>query len=265
MKIEELVCEIAQSKNYRDVCPATIERIVAGEIPKYKSASDVLKSAKTKLHQITQSFFGSAQKKSAQKYFDAYTRTSNETEKINILNNICTLHSSTKERLAFAAQFYEDIFSHLPPIQTLADIACGLNPILLTQFAKNKNISISAYDIDLGSIEILNQFFSTISPQNTAEGRDILQDIPNGKFDVVLLFKILPLLEQQQKGYYKTLLTTLDTKHFVITFPTKTLGGKSIGMQNFYSTNFEEFLKTSPHKIVFKKEYQNELLYIIAK
>jgi hypothetical protein len=56
---------IKSSKKYNSVCDETILRISENEIGKYKSDKEVIKSVKTKLHQITGAFIGGEEIKKA--------------------------------------------------------------------------------------------------------------------------------------------------------------------------------------------------------
>jgi len=94
---------------------------------------------------------------------------------------------------------------------------------------------------------------------------DILSKIPTVATDVVLLFKIIPLLEQQKKDYYRQLINELQAKYIVVTFPTKTMSGKSVGMLENYTKQFDEFVESSGFQTLFRKSYRNELLYIITR
>ncbi|MCL2518618.1 MAG: hypothetical protein FWF15_08655 [Oscillospiraceae bacterium] len=234
---------IKNSKKYSNICDETINRIIADESKKYKSEKDVVKSVKTKLHQISGAFY--------------------ETKKIDVNDDIMQImrcHVSTLERIDFVFEMYEDIFKNVPKSDTVLDVACGFNPFILP-FLKVKQYY--AVDINVDNVNLLNEFFRLNNLNGFAYAGDVLYKIPEIESDVVFLFKILPLIEQQKKGYSKFLLDNLKSDWFVITFPTKSLSGKDYGMYNFYRNFMKE--NFPDYDYIFEREYKNELLLILKR
>lgn len=95
---------------------------------------------------------------------------------------------------------------------------------------------------------------------------DVLCDnfIPDGSWDMVLLMKLLPVLEAQRRGSARSLLEKLPIPTIVVTFPTRTLGGRSVGMERHYAEWFESIL---PEPLVIRSHYTfaNELIYILDR
>ena len=56
MEIDACIHAVKATKKYNFICDETVVRIVQNEIVKFKSEKDVVKSVKTKLHQITGAF-----------------------------------------------------------------------------------------------------------------------------------------------------------------------------------------------------------------
>ena len=98
-------------------------------------------------------------------------------------------------------------------VNSILDIACGLNPVayvLSDNF--DSRVRYEATDINLDNIELVNKILSLYDLQAKIYGSDILCDIPNGEWDVVFLFKIVPLLEQQKKGYFRSIIEQINYK-----------------------------------------------------
>ena len=112
-------------------------------------------------------------------------------------------------------------------------------------------------------MNLLNEFFKINNLNGHAYAGDVLYKVPEYECDVVFLFKILPLLEQQKKGYSKYLIDNLNSSNFVITFPTKSLSGKDYGMYNFYRNFMRE--NFTYYDFIFESEYKNELLIILER
>ncbi|MBT2159540.1 hypothetical protein KK449_18395 [Clostridioides difficile] len=71
------------------------------------------------------------------------------------------LHISTKERSSFYKEFYNDIFRVVGNVNSILDIACGLNPVayvLSDNF--DSRVRYEATDINLDNIELVNKILS---------------------------------------------------------------------------------------------------------
>jgi len=50
-----------------------------------------------------------------------------------------------------------------------------------------------------------------------------------------------------------------------VTFPTRSLGGRNVGMATQYRRFFVAYLERSGHRLALEKEYPSELLFLIEK
>lgn len=252
---------IKSSKKYGSVCDETILRISENEIGKYKSDKEVIKSVKTKLHQITGAFIGGEEIKKASSLLENI----NPDNLSDTIGCILALHASSAERMGFSDELYRDIFAVTGNIGPILDIACGFNPFFIPLMPGGNSLKYYATDINVEIIGLLNEFFRLTGTTGSAFAGDILYRTPDLKVHNVLLFKILPLIEQQQKGYSQQLINQLNTEFITITFPTKSLSGKNVGMARFYGDIMESRFPTVRFEYCLKKEYSNELLFIIRK
>ena len=88
---------------------------------------------------------------------------------------------------------------------------------------------------------------------------DLNVEIPSEAVDVTFIFKFMPLLKKSEQ---LNLLNKLNTKYIVVSFPTRSISGKNVGMKENYSNNFKELIK-GHFIIVGEIEFQNEILFII--
>ena len=249
---------IKTSKNYRDICNKTIEKLIEQETPKYKKNKDIEQSVRTKLHLWAKMFFSDFNKSKK-------TLIDGENLDRDFYLQVLKRHCSTAERYDFLEEFFDDILSVLGDVESIIDIGCGFNPVSYICFAKKHVKNYFAYDIVGECIEFLNLCFKHLKKDYVAEVLDASQDIPKTKVDVVFLFKILPLLEQQKQGKVKELLGSLNANKFVVTYPTKTVGGKNVGMFNKYKEDLKKLCDECNLKLVFEKEYKNEVVFIVQK
>jgi 16S rRNA (guanine(1405)-N(7))-methyltransferase len=251
--------EVKNSKKYNSIYDETIRRICAEEQSKFNKRKEIVKSIKNKLHQISKSYFLGS--------FSREIKRLDNGEEIDI-NNLLKAHTSTNERLSFSEEFYDDIFGVVGKVDSILDIACGLNPIMLGEYFSLKGFEVKEYiaqDINLGALKAVNCYFDVAKRPVTIEASDLLITIPAVSTELALLLKIVPLLEQQKKDYYAQVINDLQTGYIVVTFPTKTMSGKNVGMSDYYRNLFNDFILSSDFKVLFTKEYDNELLYILAR
>jgi len=249
---------IKTSKNYKGICPKTIENLVLRETPKFKKNKDIEQSVKTKLHLWAGMFFEDFNR--SKKMLENGEKTDEE-----FYLQVLKRHCSTRERFDFLEEFYLDILTALNDLNSIIDIGCGFNPLAYVLFAKNSAKNYYAYDIVGECIDFLNLCFKDLNKDYNAELLDITQQQVEKECDVAFLFKILPLIEQQKPGFSKNIIEGLKVKNFVITYPTKTVGGKIVGMLNKYQEDLKKLCEECSLKIIFQKEYKNEIMFILEK
>jgi 16S rRNA (guanine(1405)-N(7))-methyltransferase len=79
--------------------------------------------------------------------------------------------------------------------------------------------------------------------------------------DVVFLFKVLPCLEQQEKGAGLRVLSSLSARYAIASFPTRSLGGFNKGMSENYG-RYARSLAEELRAKVQEMEFASETFYI---
>ena len=97
---------IKTSKNYRDICNKTIEKLIEQETPKYKKNKDIEQSVRTKLHLWAKMFFSDFNKSKK-------TLIDGENLDRDFYLQVLKRHCSTAERYDFLEEFFDDILSVL--------------------------------------------------------------------------------------------------------------------------------------------------------
>src|SRR5207249_948451 len=133
-------------------------------------------------------------------------------------------HASTRERLPILDQFYATIFAELPPINSVLDLACGLNPLAIPWMPLMPNARYYAYDIYQPEIDFLNIALGMLGVEGHYESRDITQSPPEQHAALALILKTIPCLEQLDKQAGAHLLQTIDARYLLISFPIHSLG-----------------------------------------
>lgn len=247
---------LLSAKKLRDLCPDTIRRVFFECLPKYKSLKDADKATRTELHRITGAFVTPEHLAEAEKLLSAWRTGDDET-----LAKALALHASTKERLPLADTdaMYDHVCSAIGRPQSILDLACGFNPIYLA----SRGFDVTGLDLHGGAIHLINRWGEAQHLPVRAQTADLLTPgcLPEGSFDLALMMKLLPILETQQTGSALRLIDSAPAKVLLVSFPTKTLGGRGVGMEAHYSQWFENLVPQE--RIIERFTHGSELIYLI--
>jgi len=157
------------------------------------------------------------------------------------------------ERQEFNKELYKKIFKITKKPKKILDLGCGLNPI----YFPYKNIEYIAVDTNKQALKKVKKHFK----KNKISGKVLNLNITSPSIkkikdiDIVFSFKVLDALPRKS---VKNLLQNIQTKWFIVSFPTRTVSGKR--MQKPRRKWFESISKI--HKII---RFHNEIFYIIKK
>lgn len=250
--------KLLQSKNYRGVCPDTVRRVWGECQQKYKKPKDAEKAAREALHGITGAFM--TPQEATQLGYDMHAWYCNKTDLG--LERMLSRHASTRERLPLAEMdaLYASIFAVTGRPRSVLDLACGVNPLYLGA----RGIETFGVDISGAAVDAVNRFGEVYGMPVSAACADVLCPgaIPERRFDVALLFKLLPLLERQRSGAASGVMNAVNTEWLVVSFPTRTLGGRNVGMAAHYCEWMEAHLPAR-RGIAGRFETRNELFFML--
>ena len=253
--------KLLQSKKYRGVCPDTIYRLWSECERRYKKPKDVDRAVREALHGITGAFLTPAEVSEcawAMQNWHAGGRTDAQLE--NILNK----HASTRERLPLESMdaLYARIFEIAGKTDRVLDLACGINPVYLGA----RGLNATGVDISGDAVRLINAFGENCGLPVRGICADLLCPgaIPRERFDLCLMFKVLPLLERQRAGAAMAVMSAVDAASIAVSFPTRTLGGRNVGMTAHYSEWMENHLPTSK-TVSGRFEAENELFYVLKE
>jgi 16S rRNA (guanine(1405)-N(7))-methyltransferase len=264
METTRLVQTLQASSKYRHVCPALMARIGARELAVRKTFKEAVKETKNRLHQIAGAYLDSrpryetwlAELSSAQAEGAPAGRA--------VCRKIMEHHASTRERLPILETFYTTMLAELPPIRCALDVACGLNPLAIPWMPLAPDAAYFACDIHTDQTQFLNRLFPLFGIDGVAETRDVIADPPPQTADLALVLKLLPVLEQQEKGSDLRLLRALKARYLLVSFPTRSLGGRGKGMTENYAARF--LAMTATENWALKRfEFATELAFLVAK
>lgn len=264
-ELERLLQAVLTSAKYREISPDLIRNIGRQELGKRRNLKEAVKSTKNRLHQVCGAYLDR---------HEHYEQWVNELERIRAGDDQSALrefskrvmgyHASTRERLPILEQFYGTLLAEAAPVQSVLDIACGLNPLAMPWMPLAKEASYYACDIYRPMLTFLEQYMEMLGIRGRAEVRDVLQDCPTEEVDVALVLKTLPCLEQIEKQAGSRLLHTLRAKRIIVSFPVHSLGGKSKGMADYYESHFQAMVANEPWDIQ-RIQFATELVFVVKK
>jgi 16S rRNA (guanine(1405)-N(7))-methyltransferase len=264
-QVDQLLEAVLKSSKYRNVCQNLIRNIGTHELLKRQDLRSAIKSTKNKLHQISGAYF---LRKPNYVLWLEKLRNAKELESGGPFRRICTeimsYHYSTRQRLNVLNQFYVRIFSFLPPIHSVIDLACGFHPLALPWMPLPRDMNYYAFDIYSDLTSFLNDFMVIADVEGCAESRDILQDTPKIKADLAFLLNALPCLEQVEKSASLSILEALNADFLVVSFPAHSLGGRKRDMRGHHRASFKR-LTQGKEWDVQELEFEAELAFLIHK
>jgi len=259
--LQSLIEAVCQSPKYAYIDRGLIANLAEKELAKGRSSKEAQKAVRSKLHQIAGSYL--EHKIGYAQWFERLNQLPHELTHPDVrqfCREMMLEHTSTDERLPSIEHFYTDILRDLPPITSLIDLACGLNPLSLPWMPLAPAARIHTCDIYTDLIDFLNQFYAYFGLNAKADICDLINNVPGMHFQLALLLKTIPCLEQVEKTIGKRLLDQIDADILLVSFPVKTLGGRSIGMRQFYETHFQELVAGKNWRIS-RFEFADELVF----
>jgi 16S rRNA (guanine(1405)-N(7))-methyltransferase len=249
------VLSIINSRKYRPLYPALVERIFTRCVERYGEAA-AESEARTILHQIWGSYYPVRPDfKKLWEKFQSEVAAGNREQAIEM---VLRLHASSAERLPFLDEFYKKIFAIVGRPRLIVDHGCCLDPIAAERFGLPEGSTYQAFDIDVEEVEFLQKACALLGygDQVRVAAGDVIADA-SVPADVVFMLKLLPVLEQQQKGSAREVLLKQRAKWLVVSYPVASLSGKEKGMTEFYTNQFLDMvdgLGWEVHKLLFPTE-----------
>jgi 16S rRNA (guanine(1405)-N(7))-methyltransferase len=264
-ELEALVDKIKASRKYRNTCEDTIRSCVEDALPKYRRTKDAIKAAKTKLHRIQAAYLGNV---SFQDDLDTLAKSYSHRdmdEAKAICLKLMRQHASTRERIPILDRFYKEIFAVTGAPRRILDAACGIHPLSIPWMDLPDGASYWAYEIDSRLVSCLNTYFGAIGfERSQAFLKDVICTPPTETGDIAFVMKMVPCLERREKGCSIRLLETLKVRHIVVSFPIKSLSGRSKHMPSFYSQFFHDMVDGRGWEVT-KLPIREELVFVVNK
>ena len=260
--IIKLVEAVQESAKYRSVCPELIFRVGRKELATRPSLKIAIKETKNTLHQIAGAYLDSVPR-----YAD-WQRELEAAHGPEAIRELClrwmAQHASTRERLPFLETFYPAVLAEIGTIRSVIDIACGLNPLSLPWMGLGPEVRYDSCDLYGDMMGFVAAFLQRIGQAGSAQVCDAAVTPPGQEADLALILKFLPVLEQTERGSTLAWLQRLHAPVLLVSFPTRSLGGRGKGMAEHYETRFRETIRPQGWNVL-RFAFPNELCFLIRK
>ncbi len=260
-----IISAVLQKPKYEHIQADLVERLAARELAKGRKTKEAVKEVSAKLHQIGAAYFKLAPQYA--RWLEELVTLSHDPAHEDVRAfclQVMQAHSSTAERLSILAEFYADILAPIGPLESVFDLACGLNPLALPWMPLKAGARYYGCDIFSDLIAFDNAFLAHCGLQANLIPADIFQYEFQQPVQAALLLKSLPCLEQLEKGAASALLEAIPAKYLLISYPIRSLGGKSKGMRQTYSAQFESLTAGRKWKVT-RYEFSSELAFLVEK
>lgn len=263
-ELAEIVAEVRKGAKYRDLDEGLVRAAVEREAGWQKNRRELIKAVRTRLHQAAGVYLGQGfEERAALEELERLAR--GDLEGLHQFSlRWMGQHASTRERLPILEPFYAGILEALPAFSSLADYACGLNPLFFPFLPRLAGCRLRGYDVHPGMITVLNRFFALSGLNGQAQVLDLSAELPGAGTDVALLLKAVPCLDQLERGLGWRVLEGIAARWVVVSFPGASLGGHEKGMVANYGARFAEWVQDKPWR-VSRLDFPGELVFVVEK
>lgn len=264
-QIDQIVARVRESAKYQAISADLIRGVARRELAARRNLKEAIKATKNKLHQVAGAFLDARPPYAAwlAQLRDAQAEGPQAQRRACI--DVMQHHASTRERLPILAHFYERIFAQLPPINSVLDVACGLNPLAREWMPLAPGAQYYACDLYADMVDFLNEFFALAGIGGSAGVCDLISGPPAQAVDLALVLKALPPLDQLAKDGGSTVLRALNARWLLVSFPAQSLGGREKHMSAHYGERFGTLAAAEGWPLIERFEFAGELAFLVEK
>lgn len=263
--LEELVQQVRANDKYAAIDIDLICAIGRTELNKRASLKEAVKTTRNKLHQV-----GSAYQEVPIPYArwkDLLRELPTDLAQPTVQEFLASnrrMHASTQERESIAGSFFKETLAALGPIESVLDLASGLNPLNIGSMPLASDCTYLAVDIYADMVDYLNEFFAHFGIKGNASLCNLTHQIPEQQVQVAFLLKTIPCLEQIDKNAGQRILEGIRAENILVSFPSRSLGGRSKGMVQNYEAHFNQLIAGKDWH-VSRFEFPGELAFLVRK
>ncbi len=257
-----LVDSVRASGKYSTIAPQLIAHLVEIELEKRQRPKEVVKAVKNRLHQVVGAYTD------VRPRYGEWLKLLGGAETPEALRVACRTimegHASSRERLGMLEEFYTTLLGDLPPIHSVIDVACGLNPLAIPFMPLMPDARYLAVDVMTDLMAFLGEAIRLVGMQSEVQVGDVTRAMPSHQADVALVIKAIPCLQQIDRTVGIGLIEALLARCVIVSYPVRSLGGNEKGMRAHYADAFNSLVDGKGWQVE-RFDFADELAFRIIK
>jgi 16S rRNA (guanine(1405)-N(7))-methyltransferase len=264
-KINDFLVKVTGKSKYKNIHPELVISLIKEEMTNRRSEKEIIKAVAGKLHQVAAAYFQQepAYDKWSERLKDCSENVHSDEAKL-ICAEMLGCHSSTNERLPIIKDFFKKTLASIAPVESIIDLACGLNPLAVAWMPVTHDATYYGCDIFTDMTDFLNEFYEHMHLIGQFTTCDLTEMHFPYKAKVAFLLKTLPCLEQLNKGIGPEILERIPADYLLISYPVRSQGGHPKGMGKTYETQFNEIAEINGWDFQ-RFEFESELAFLVRK
>jgi len=254
----DLAARILGSAKYRNLDPELVHRVAAEAAGRFRNRAEAEKYARRKLHQAFGAFVSGSPAEAVRTAVAAVT--SGTAGVREAARAAMAAHSSSAERLEWLVPFYDQVAAWCGRPGSVADLACGLNPLAIPWMTLAPDACYWACEADGALVAALAGLGEIMPVRFRAVTCDLVASPPELSADVALLLKTVPTLQQQADGAAGRVLRNLTCAHVIVSFPRRSLSGRRAYSDDAGATA-ERLAAESSYRVAGAAEFGDELVF----
>jgi 16S rRNA (guanine(1405)-N(7))-methyltransferase len=255
---DDLTQRILSSAKYRNLDETVVCRVATEAVRRFRDRSQRIKYAKRRLHQAFGAFLTGSPAEAVTAMVTAVR--SGQADLRSAARSAMTAHASSAERAGWLEPFYDQVARWCGTPCSVADLACGLNPLAIPWMRLSPDATYWACEIDTALVAALAGLDEIMPVRFTAATRDLVASSPVVRADVALMLKTVTTIEQQEAGSAGRLLSALDCRHVVLSLPRRSLSGRR-GYSGDADAIVAEVVAGSRYRVSAEASFGTEILY----
>ncbi len=235
----QVVAALQQARKYAHLCPQTLQRTAMWACLRYAKHDEAIKAAKRKLHQVFASYLSNDWRKVEKLLHQVDWQNDDEVERS--ARQVLQWHTSSAERIDDLTDLYRQWWAITGVPESLVDLGGGLHGFALPWMGLPRSTRYNLTEIDTRLVALVNQWLQGWGQAGQAHALDLLVTPWTQQVDVALLLKVAPCLEQQEPGATLRLLRDIPARWIIVSFPTRSLGGRDKGMSAHYDEQMQQW------------------------
>ena len=219
---------IIASPKYRDLALSTVIDVIQQETGKHRRQSQALSAARRRLHRIAAIYLGMPQFLQAGDALRQAFANGDDQEIKTACEAVLHSHASTRERLPYMREIFDQLLRIAGTPDSLVDIACAVQPLAWRWTGLPRSCHYVALDINRCYVDLAKLYFELEGISHTTAWTDALVNPWPQASHWALLWKMFHCLENRRSGAGLLILERIPARFVAVSFPTVALSGRRI-------------------------------------